>query len=57
MSSAQRLIAQPPLFDPAEGEEDARAVLARVFGYSDFRPGQGEIIDAWRCLLYTSRCV
>ena len=48
MSSAQRLIAQPPLFDPAEGEEDARAVLARVFGYSDFRPGQGEIIDAWR---------
>ena len=48
MSSARKALAQPVLFDPAPDDEDARALLARVFGYSDFRPGQAQIIDAWR---------
>jgi hypothetical protein len=38
MSSARKALAQPVLFDPAPDDEDARALLARVFGYSDFRP-------------------
>jgi ATP-dependent DNA helicase RecQ len=25
---------------------EARALLARVFGFPDFRPGQGEIVEA-----------
>jgi ATP-dependent DNA helicase RecQ len=47
MTSAR--LAEPALFDARDrGGEDARATLERVFGYRDFRPGQAEIIDAWR---------
>ena len=43
-------LAEPPLFDAADPGDGAaaRALLSRVFGYADFRPGQADIIDAWR---------
>jgi ATP-dependent DNA helicase RecQ len=42
-------IARPAtLFDPQDDAQTPRSVLARVFGYSEFRPGQEEIVEAWR---------
>lgn len=34
--------------DPRMSLPAARETLSRVFGYDDFRPGQWEIIEAWR---------
>ncbi len=31
---------------PNEGTSEARALLGKVFGFPDFRPGQGEIVAA-----------
>ncbi|MBQ4227258.1 MAG: DNA helicase RecQ [Clostridia bacterium] len=39
---------EPPACPPIDAPslEDAREILARVFGFSDFRPGQAEVISA-----------
>jgi ATP-dependent DNA helicase RecQ len=52
MAPARNALSQPRSLDagaPADADaRAARALLERVFGYADFRPGQAEIIDAWR---------